>query len=165
MFFALAAYFFSPATATAPAGSDKTLVSSKISFTPAQTSSMETVMTSSTHSFITSRLCFPTCATATPSANIPMLFNLTLFPACIAAARQAESSTSTPNIFVFLFFCEIHAEIPASSPPPPTGTKIASKSIPESRISLPTVPWPAIVYGSSKGSIKVLFSFLHSFFA
>ena len=53
-------YIFSPARATAPDGSERTLVSSNMSLTAAQTSSILTVITSSTHSFMTSRLFFPT---------------------------------------------------------------------------------------------------------
>ena len=58
---------FSPANATAPAGSDITLVSSNRSFTAAHTSSIVTVITPSMHSLITSKLFLPTCSTATPS--------------------------------------------------------------------------------------------------
>ena len=151
LFFTFLEYFFNPASANAPAGSERTLVSSKISFTAVQTSSTLTVMTSSTHSLITSKLFFPTVDTATPSAKSPTSFNVTLLLALTASARHAESSTSTPIIFVFLLFCDIQAETPAKIPPPPTGTKTTSKLLSSSRISLPIVPCPAIVNGSSKG--------------
>ena len=58
--FTLFEYALRPARASAPAGSERTLVSSKISLTAAQTSSTLTVMTSSTHSLATSKLFFPT---------------------------------------------------------------------------------------------------------
>ena len=108
-------------------------------------------MTSSTHSLITSKLFFPTLDTATPSAKRPTSFKVTLLLAFTASARHAESSTSTPTIFIFLLFCAIQADTPARIPPPPTGTKTTSKSFLSSRISWPIVPWPAIVRGSSKG--------------
>ena len=56
-------------------------------------------------------------------------------------------------------FCAIQAATPAKSPPPPTGTKTTSKSFLSSRISLPIVPCPAIVSGSSKGWINDSFFF------
>ena len=86
---------------------------------------MLTVTTSSTHSLITSRLFLPTWDTATPSANKPTFFNITLLFDLSASVKHAESLTSTPTIFIFLLCCLIHAEIPARSPPPPTGTNIA----------------------------------------
>eukprot|EP00963_Diacronema_lutheri_P000726 scaffold45_cov337-Pavlova_lutheri.AAC.3 len=51
-----------------------------------------------------------------------------------------------------------YAAIPAMSPPPPTGTKIASgNSLPHCRkISIPTVPCPAMTSGSSNGWTNVL---------
>ena len=55
----LDAYFFKPASASAPAGSDSILVSSKMSLTAAQSSSIETVITPSTHSLMTSKVCNP----------------------------------------------------------------------------------------------------------
>ena len=44
---------------------------------------------------------------------------------------------------------------PEISPPPPIGTTIMSRSGSSSRISSPTVPWPAIIFSSSKGAMKV----------
>ena len=126
MFLIFLLYFFSPASAKAPAGSESTLVSSKISFTAAHTSSTLTVITPSTHSFITSKLFLPTCSTATPSAKSPTSLNLTLLSNFIASSKQAESSTSSPYFLVLLLFWAIHAETPAKRPPPPTGKKIAS---------------------------------------
>ena len=47
--------------------------------------------------------------------------------------------------------------MPAMSPPPPTGTNTAcSGPAPNClKISMPTVPWPAITSGASKGGMKV----------
>ena len=83
-------------------------------------------MTSSTHSLITSRLLFPTWETATPSANNPTFFSKTLLFVFMASVRHAESSTSTPIIFIFFLFCLTQAAMPANSPPPPTGTNTMS---------------------------------------
>ena len=145
LFVILLAYFFNPASANAPAGSDNTRVSSKISFTAAHNSSMLTVITPSTHSLITSKLFFPTFPTATPSANKPTSRKRTRLLAFSASVKQAESSTSTPYTFVLDCVCATQAPTPAKSPPPPTGTKITSNKGSASKISLPTVPWPAIV--------------------
>ncbi len=46
-----------------------------------------------------------------------------------------------------------HRPMPAMSPPPPIGTTIVSTSGQSSRISTPTVAWPAITSGSLYGGM------------
>ena len=62
---------FSPATASAPAGSMMLRVSSKTSLIAAQISSLVTRTTSSTACCASAKVCSPTSRTATPSAKMP----------------------------------------------------------------------------------------------
>ena len=58
----------------------------------------------------------------------------------------------------------MYVEVPAINPPPPQQHKYKSgfspKLINSSTISLPLVPWPAIMFSSSYGLIKIRFSIL-----
>ena len=70
--------------------------------------------------------------------------------AAIAAAIEAASSGSTPTIRISGRRYFVKDAMPAASPPPPMGMKIASiGSGCWRRISMPIVPWPAITAGSS----------------
>ena len=71
--------FLIPAIDNAPAGSAIVLVSSYKSFIPAQISSVLTKIELKTSFLVKSKVCFPICLTATPSAKIPILLSFTRF--------------------------------------------------------------------------------------
>ncbi len=91
-----ATYFFSPATASAPAGSTIERVSSNTSWMAAQISSVSSSMISSTWSRHSENVSSPTRLTATPSAKIPTLSRVTRRPAFSDSYMLAASSGSTP---------------------------------------------------------------------
>ena len=97
----------------------------------------------------------PIVFTATPSAKIPTVGNVTGSPAAKAAFRQADSSDSTAIILISGFSCLTYTAIPAAKPPPPTATNNVSKSGCCSNISRAIVPCPAITSGSSNGGMYV----------
>ena len=150
MIFVAATYFFMPATASAPDGSAIERVSLKMSLIAPQISSLDTTMTESTQRRAILNVSLPTCATDVPSANRSSvsLRNSTRLLAASAAAIQAEPSASTPMIFTSGRRYLTYAPMPEMRPPPPTGTKIAcSGPLCWFRISMPTVPCPAITSG------------------
>lgn len=65
----------------------------------------------------------------------------------------AASSASTPTTIVDGRTRFTYAAMPASMPPPPQQTKMASSGLPVVclQISMPIVPCPAITSGSSNG--------------
>jgi len=147
-----ATYFLTPATASAPAGSTIERVSSNTSWIAAQISSVLVSTISSTWPRHSAKLSSPTRRTATPSAKIPTRSSVTRRPALSESCIPAASSGSTPMIFTPGYRYFTYTAMPASSPPPPTGTKIASRLPPVwRRISTAMVPWPAMTSGSSKG--------------
>ena len=77
-------------------------------------------------------------------------------PAVTAAAMQAAPAGSTPTTRTDGCRSRSHASEPASRPPPPTGTTRTSGGPPSCPMaSATTVPWPAIVRGSSKAGTRV----------
>ena len=141
--------FFIPAKANAPAGSAMARVSSKISFTAAQISSVLTVIISSTQVLAMRKGISPTCLTATPSANRPTESKIILSLAFNASVMQAASSGSTPITLVCGETCLTTEAIPAINPPPPTGTKIISRCLVCLNNSKAMVPCPAMTASSS----------------
>ena len=123
-----ATHFLRPATDSAPAGSMIVRVSSKTSLIAAQIASLSTSTTSSTVWLAMAKVCTPTSRTATPSANSPTLSSATRVPASSDRAMASASTGSTPMMRTAGRTALMYAAIPASNPPPPTGTKIASRS-------------------------------------
>ena len=70
-------------------------------------------------------------------------------PAFRLSCSAADSSGSIATTRVPGFEPLTAAAIPETRPPPPTGTSTTSVSGASSRISSPTVPWPAMTRGSS----------------
>ena len=138
-----ATHAFTPAIASAPAGSRMERVSSKTSFSAAQMASVSTRTISSTYCRTRRNVSLPTCFTATPSANRPTCASLTRRPASIERAIASESSGCTPITLTSGRTRFTYAAMPLASPPPPIATKIASRG-PWCwrRISMPIVPWP-----------------------
>ena len=138
--------------ARAPAGSRMLRVSWKTSLIAAHTASASTRTISSTSSRQTRNVSSPTRRTAVPSENRPTSASVTRRPASSERAMASESSVWTPMTRISGRSALTYAATPAISPPPPTATKIASMG-PGCwrRISMPTVPCPAITAGSSKG--------------
>ena len=95
---ARATHVFSPATASAPAGSMMLRVSSKTSLMAAQISSLVTRTTSSTVCCAMANVCSPTSRTATPSAKMPTWSSVTRRPACSERYIASASNGSTPMI-------------------------------------------------------------------
>ena len=125
-------YFFIPATGSAPAGSTMLRLSSKISLTAAQTSSLLQVTTSgSTTGPDLSLFCIrtisngssPIWATATPSTNKPTCSSFTRSFASSAAFRQADCSASMAITLTCGATSPKNAATPEIRPPPPTATK------------------------------------------
>ena len=150
---ARATYFFRPATASAPAGSTIERVSSNTSWIAAQISSV----LSSTH-----LVHQPAAQREGLLAHAPHRHAVGEdadalerdAPPGAAASRACwrHPRGSTPMTFTAGYRYFTYTAMPASSPPPPTGTKIASSSPPLwRRISTAMVPWPAITSGSSNG--------------
>ena len=91
-----ATYCFSPATASAPAGSTIERVSSNTSWMAAQISSVSTSTISSTCPRHSAKVSSPTRRTATPSANMPTRSSVTRRPPCSDSYMPAASRGSTP---------------------------------------------------------------------
>ena len=109
-------------------------------------------MTSSTSSLAIRKVTSPARATAVPSAKASISGRVTGSPAARAACMDAAPEGSTPTILTSGWNSRSQIAVPASSPPPPTGTTtVAGFSLACSKSSLTTVPCPAIVRGSSKG--------------
>ena len=69
---------------------------------------------------------------------------------------QAAPWGSTPMTRVPGEWVDIQARQPDNMPPPPTGTRRMSGATPNCcRISRATVPWPAMVRGSSKAGTRI----------
>ena len=77
----------------------------------------------------------------------------------IAAAMLGHRSGSTPMICTFGLMVFTASAMPAMSPPPPTGTTMASISLASSRISSPTEPAPAMMLKSSNPLMYFIPSF------
>ena len=117
---------------------------------PTEMSLSLTVTSLSTRGRHTSNDRGPTVGTARPSASVgPGMSNLTTLPAANAAAIEGHRSGSTPMTMTFGLIVFTASATPAMSPPPPTGTTIASTSLMSSRISRPTLPAPAMMLKSS----------------
>mmetsp|Transcript_18395 Transcript_18395/g.49810 ORF Transcript_18395/g.49810 Transcript_18395/m.49810 type:complete len:215 (+) Transcript_18395:287-931(+) len=110
-------------------------------------SSMTT--TSSTHRRATANACEPTCGTASPSARVGSTDTATGRPASSAAVYDAQRRGSTPMTFTFGLSVFAASAMPAIRPPPPTGTTMASTLGSCSSSSMPMVPVPAMISGSS----------------
>lgn len=108
---------------------------------------------SSTSAEQTRKVSLPTVRTAAPSTKRPTESSVTGFPARRLSVMPAASSASTPITIVDGRTRFTYAAMPASMPPPPQQTKMASSALPVVclQISIPIVPCPAITSGSSKG--------------
>ncbi len=93
----------------------------------------------------------PGFLTHTPSAKRPGFSSVTRLPARMERYMQSLSAGSTPTTLTSGRTALTYSQTPAARPPPPIGTKMASSRRPASasRISLATVPCPAITSGSS----------------
>mmetsp|Transcript_18485 Transcript_18485/g.60505 ORF Transcript_18485/g.60505 Transcript_18485/m.60505 type:complete len:264 (+) Transcript_18485:553-1344(+) len=105
--------------------------------------------TSSTQWRATSKAWGPTCGTARPSASVDATGAMTGRPALSAAVKEAHRSGSTPRTVMVGLRVLAARATPAMSPAPPTGTKMKSASGTCSSISMPSVPAPATISGSS----------------
>ena len=125
-------------------------------FDGAAISSLPTVTISSTVDWTIGKVCRPTCLTATPSANRPGLSTLTGFACLQCPVHGVRIDGFDANDLTSGTTDLTYAPIPAISPPPPTGTKMAARSRGCWRtISSAIVPCPAITRGSSKGWTNV----------
>ncbi len=140
----------SAAAPAAPAASTTSFdFSIRVTMARAMASSV-TVTTSSTSPFMTSKGRSPTMGTAMPSAKVAGFVTRTRSPLRKDSAAEAHPSAWTPTTRVFGLSALTATAMPATSPPPPTGTITSSTGPPASRtISSPTVPCPAITASSS----------------
>mmetsp|Transcript_18796 Transcript_18796/g.33560 ORF Transcript_18796/g.33560 Transcript_18796/m.33560 type:complete len:263 (-) Transcript_18796:798-1586(-) len=137
-------------TAVAPPPSVTTFSSSISRSTPSPMSFSGIVMTLSTYLRARAKACGPTLSTARPSANVEPRGSMQIgAPLCSAAENEATRDGSTPMTCISGLTDLIASAIPAINPPPPTGITTASSSSTCSRISIPTVPAPARMGGSS----------------
>mmetsp|Transcript_32806 Transcript_32806/g.103855 ORF Transcript_32806/g.103855 Transcript_32806/m.103855 type:complete len:210 (+) Transcript_32806:620-1249(+) len=150
-------HFLAPATPSAPAGSMTQRVSLKVSLMAWQISSVLTVTISSTSSWQTRKVSSPMVRTAAPSAKRPTWSSVVTSPAASDAVMPAASSASTPMMRTLGRTRFTYAATPASMPPPPQHTKMASSGRPviSFRISTPMVPCPAMTSASLKGCTSV----------
>ena len=95
----------------------------------------------------------PPCQGGVEPATIVRGTTATGFPASSPRVSAGEPSGSTATIRAPRDAAA--TVIPETSPPPPTGTTITSTRGSSSRISSPTVPWPASTSGSSNGCTSV----------
>ncbi|GGR33263.1 hypothetical protein GCM10015536_43440 [Streptomyces griseomycini] len=86
-----------------------------------------------------------------PSAIVAGLRTDTGCPAASEGGYAAAPAACTPTIRTSGRSAFTATATPAASPPPPTPTTIVRTSGHCSRISRPTVPWPAMTSGWSKG--------------
>ena len=94
----------------------------------------------------------PTRSTAAPSTKRSVDTVCTGPPAASAAVMLGAPAGSTPTRRVAGECARNQVAMPASSPPPPTGTtSVPTGSASWPVISTATVPWPAMVRRSSKG--------------
>mmetsp|Transcript_31551 Transcript_31551/g.74997 ORF Transcript_31551/g.74997 Transcript_31551/m.74997 type:complete len:206 (+) Transcript_31551:264-881(+) len=141
-----------PARATAPAGSRIERVSLKTSLMAALMAELSTRTMPSTSCRQRRKVSIPTCFTATPSAKASTLESITRRPVANDCAIALAPTGSTPMTLMDGLSSFSTAAMPAMRPPPPTATNTASSS---SRcftcctISVPMVPCPAMVKGSS----------------
>mmetsp|Transcript_4449 Transcript_4449/g.9716 ORF Transcript_4449/g.9716 Transcript_4449/m.9716 type:complete len:219 (-) Transcript_4449:540-1196(-) len=140
----------SAARPAAPPPSTMTLLfSTRRSIATASSRSL-TCTISSTQCRATAKACGPTCGTARPSASVELETKGTGSPASRAAVKEAQRVGSTPITFTFGLSVLTARATPAMRPAPPTGTTITSASGTCSSISMPRVPAPATISGSSK---------------
>mmetsp|Transcript_39458 Transcript_39458/g.100005 ORF Transcript_39458/g.100005 Transcript_39458/m.100005 type:complete len:347 (-) Transcript_39458:909-1949(-) len=137
-------------TAVAPPPSVTTFSSSMSRSTPRPMSFSLMVMTLSTYLRARANACGPTLSTARPSAKVLPLGSTQMgAPLCRAAEKEATRAGSTPMTCTSGLTALMASAMPAMRPPPPTGMTTASSSSTCSRISMPTVPAPAKMGGSS----------------
>mmetsp|Transcript_12516 Transcript_12516/g.39556 ORF Transcript_12516/g.39556 Transcript_12516/m.39556 type:complete len:259 (-) Transcript_12516:673-1449(-) len=110
----------------------------------------DTQRTSSTNSRTSSKALAPTVGTARPSASVGPMRTSVGSPAASAAVMDAQVFGSTPYTLHSGRSDLTDSAMPAMRPPPPTGTTMASTLGTCDRISMPMVPAPAIILGSSK---------------
>mmetsp|Transcript_18219 Transcript_18219/g.45957 ORF Transcript_18219/g.45957 Transcript_18219/m.45957 type:complete len:280 (+) Transcript_18219:1106-1945(+) len=147
-----------PATPTAPAGSRMERVSLNTSLMAALMALLSTSTTPSTSCRHSRKVSMPTCLTATPSANASTRDSATRSPRCRLSAIALAPVGSTPMILMCGCSTLVYAAMPATRPPPPMGTKMASRragSPTWRRISSPMVPCPATTSGASYGGTNV----------
>ena len=95
----------------------------------------------------------PGSVTAIPSAMVVPPGGSTGRPSACAIA--AYRSDCTPTISMSGRACFTATAMPAMRPPPPTGTTSTSRSGRAASISSATVPWPAMIAGSSNAGTSV----------
>ena len=151
-----ATYCFIAATPIAPAGSRMLRVSSNTSLIAAQTASVSTTTKSSTSARVRRNVSSPTCLTAVPSENRPTSSSVMRSPALTERIIASESAIWTPMTLISGRTALMYAATPEMRPPPPMATNTAwIGRWCWRRISMPTVPCPAITSGSSNGCTKV----------
>ncbi len=156
-----------PAMDSAPAGSRMDRVSWNTSLIAAQIASVSTSTISSTYCLHSRRVSSPTIFTAVPSENRPTSCSCTRRPAAIERAIASESVVCTPITLISGASALMYAATPEINPPPPIATKTewigpSSTGWCWRRISIATVPWPAMTSGSSNGWTKVSLCFFCS---
>ena len=148
-----------PATASAPAGSRMERVSSKTSLIAAQMASLSTTIISSTYCWHRRKVSAPTSLTAAPSAeDADLLERDALARGERLRHRVGVHRLDADDLRLRAQALDVgrHAgDQPAAADGSRTPRGSASGA---RRISRPTVPWPAITSGSSKGWTKVSFS-------
>ena len=162
-FFPLSSSTFPASTAARPAAPAPSCTSFSCSTSRRSATEMsfsETVTSLSTRGRSTSNERGPTVGTARPSARVgPGMVTFVALPSRIAAAMLGHRSGSTPMICTFGLMVFTASAMPAMSPPPPTGTTMASISLASSRISSPTEPAPAMMLKSSNPLMYFIPSF------
>ena len=147
----------SPATPSAPAGSRIARVSSNTSLIAAQTASVSTTTNSSTSSRHRRNVSSPTCLTAVPSENRPTSVERDALARPQRAVIASESAVSTPMTLI-----SGRTRLDVGGDAGDQAAAADRRRRPRRsarwcwrRISMPTVPWPAITSGSSNGWTKV----------
>jgi len=115
--------------------------------TATRISSSVTDATSCTMSRINGQVSVPTDFVSKPSARLAPPSSVLGPPAAIAAESLGIPAGSAAITRTLAPVARTAEQMPASRPPPPIGTMIVRTSGHWSRISIPTVPCPAITSG------------------
>ena len=130
------------ATAAAPDGSTISFARSAIATSARDIDSSETVTISSTYSWTIAKVMSPGRPTAMPSAIVVIFSSSTGAPPASEGGYAAAPAACTPTTRRSGRFSLSAIATPASSPPPPVGTRTVRTDGICSRISSPQVPWP-----------------------
>ena len=143
------------ATAAAPAPSATIFCFSMSARMALATSSSLTSTSSSTYSLTREYVFSPGCFTAMPSAMVETDDRHSIWPLFTELNMLGAPVTCTPYTLTDGLICLTVYAIPEISPPPPTGTTMASILSMSLSISRAIVPCPAITFSSSNGWTNV----------